>query len=175
MRRVRISATDPLFHLLKDQGVNYSPETGQTVREATTFVIEFPVKAPDRAITTDGLTTKELLEYWMRVKINYTEHNPSMTVYIGEDEWIYASLWIYRNWEAIGGLSFLPRTDHVYQLAPFEAITEARYNKLVKEMPKIDFSKISDYEQEDNTAGAGELGCIGNLCEFSPEDLTNVP
>lgn len=169
IRRVRISATDPLFEMLKDQKFPYWPEVGQSEQSATTFVLEFPVKAPASAKTKNDFSAIDQLEYWKIVKENYTEHNPSVTVLVGPDEWIESANWLYKNWEILGGLSFLPRQDHVYQLAPFEEITEERYNDLISKMPAIDFSHIMIYEKEDQTQGAKELACVGGVCEV---DLT---
>jgi hypothetical protein len=99
------------------------------------------------------------------VKINYTEHNPSVTIYVGENEWIEVANWVYSNWDIIGGLSFLPRNDYVYPLAPYEEIDEKKYNELVKKIGNIDFSKIITYEKTDESDLKKELACAGGMCE----------
>lgn len=165
IRRIRISATDALFKMLKDQGVPYFPEVGQTVENATTYVLEFPVKAPEGAIFKDDITAIEQLEHWKVVKKNYTEHNPSVTISVGEDEWLAVANWIYQNWELVGGLSFLPRSNHVYQLAPYETIDKAKYEEMIKKVSHIDFSKIVTYETVDETELKRELACVAGLCE----------
>jgi ribonucleoside-diphosphate reductase alpha chain len=174
IRRIRISATDSLFKMMKDQGVPYHPEVGQSPENANTFVLEFPVKAPDGSRFKDGQPTLEQLDYWKTVKENYTEHNPSVTVSVGEEEWIETAHWLYKNWEIIGGLSFLPRTKHVYKLAPYEEITKAEYEELVSKMPNVDFSKIVFYERNDETQGAKELACVGGVCEIDFNDTKNA-
>src|SRR5690606_26067489 len=156
--------TDSLFKMLKDQGVPYNPEVGQTEETATTFVIDFPVAAPGNLFK-DDLTARDQLEHWKTIKTNYTEHNPSVTVSVGEDEWIETGNWIYENWDIVGGLSFLPRTNHVYQLAPYEACDKKTYETLLKRFEGIDFSKIVTYEQSDETKGAKELACVSGVCE----------
>lgn len=165
IRRVRISATDSLFKMLKDQGVPYHPEVGQTMATANTFVLDFPVKAPKGAIFKDDIPALEQLEHWKLVKENYTEHNPSVTISVGEDEWVAVAHWLYENWDILGGLSFLPRDNHVYQLAPYEAVDEKRYNELSKRMQNVDFSKIMTYEKQDETDVKKELACAGGTCE----------
>ncbi|MBI2039045.1 MAG: HNH endonuclease [Candidatus Niyogibacteria bacterium] len=166
IRRVRISATDSLFHMLKDQKVPYKPEVGQAVGSANTYVIEFPVKAPSTSTTfRDDLSALDQLEHWKTVKENYTEHNPSVTVSVGDKEWLDVAHWLYGNWDTIGGLSFLPREDAVYQLAPYEEITEAEYKKMKESFPDIDFSQIVLYEKSDETEGAKELACVSGVCE----------
>jgi len=165
IRRVRIASTDSLFKMLKDQGVPYNPEVGQTEDTATTYVIDFPVEAPGE-IFKDDLSARDQLEHWKTVKINYTEHNPSVTVSVGEDEWIETGNWIYKNWDIVGGLSFLPRSNHVYQLAPYEACDKKTYEKLLKRFEGIDFSKIVTYEQTDETKGSKELACVSGVCEI---------
>ncbi|MEK9179791.1 MAG: ATP cone domain-containing protein [Patescibacteria group bacterium] len=166
IRRIRINSSDPLFQMLKDQKVPYFPEVGQTLSSAHTFVFEFPVKAPESAVRKNDLTAIEQLEYWKLVKENYTEHNPSVTISVGENEWIEVADWLYRNWEMLGGLSFLPRDDHAYLLAPYEEITKERYEEMTSKFPKIDFSQIIFYEKEDNTEGSKEAACIAGVCEI---------
>jgi len=165
IRRVRIEVHSPVFKMLKDMGVPYCPEVGQTEDSATTFVLEFPIKAPEKAIVKDDLSALEHLEYWKMVKEHYTEHNPSVTISVGSDEWLKVGNWVYENWDIVGGLSFLPRADHFYKLAPYEEITKERYEQLAKNFPEIDFSKIVLYEYEDATTGSKELACVGGACE----------
>ena len=166
IRRIRISATDSLFKMMKDQGVPFHPEVGQNLGDANTFVLEFPMKAPNDAICKDDITAIEQLEHWKVVKVNYTEHNPSVTISVGENEWIKVAHWLYQNWDIVGGLSFLPRTNHVYQLAPYEAIDEKTYKELVGRMPDFDFSKIVTYEMRDETEVKRELACVSGVCDI---------
>ncbi len=165
IRRIRISKTDALFKMLKDQNVPYHPEVGYTEDTASTFVLEFPVKSPKGSIFKDDISALDQLEHWKLVKQNYTEHNPSVTISVGDDEWLQVGNWIYNNWEYVGGLSFLPRDNHVYQLAPYETIDEKRYNEMVERMGDIDFSKILAYEAADETDVKKELACVGGVCE----------
>ena len=166
IRRIRISSTDSLFKMLKDQGVPYFPEVGQNPESANTYVLEFPVKAPSGSIFRDDLTAIEQLEYWKMVKENYTEHNPSITISIGENEWIKVANWVYENWDICGGLSFLPREDAVYKLAPYEAIDEKTYKELSKRLEHVDYSKIITYEKMNETDLKKELACVSGVCEI---------
>ena len=169
IRRVRISATDSLFKMLRDQGVPHYPEVGQSMEAANTYVLEFPIKSPDlskEARFKDDLSALEQLEYWKRVKLNYTEHNPSATISVGADEWIGVVDWIQKNWDIIGGLSFLPRSDYVYRLAPYEAITKEEYEMRLSRFPKIDYTKLIAYELHDETEMKKELACVGGTCEI---------
>src|SRR3989344_95642 len=168
IRRVRIASTDALFQMLRDQSVPYHPEVGQNMETATTFVIDFPVKAPDAAIFRDQVPALELLEYWKDVKENYTEHNPSVTISVGDDEWLKTGNWVYENWKIVGGLSFLPRSNHVYKLAPYEEIDEKAYHELLERFAHVDFSKIVTYEREDGTENKRELACASGTCEVEP-------
>ncbi|MCK5286071.1 MAG: ribonucleoside-triphosphate reductase [Candidatus Pacebacteria bacterium] len=167
IRRVRISSTDSLFKMLKDQGVPYQPENGQSKENATTYVFEFPVKAPsDVKVFKNDLTAMDQLKHWEMVKVYYTEHNPSVTVSVSDSEWIEVAEWVYRNWDIVGGLSFLPRNDFVYQLAPFKETDLKTYEEMLKRFKGVDFSKIVTYEQEDETEGSKELACVAGLCEI---------
>lgn len=166
IRRIRISATDPLFAMLKDQKFPYYPEVGQASGSATTYVLEFPVKAPQRAVIRNALTAIDQLTHWKVVKEHFTEHNPSVTISVGPDEWIEVANWLYGHWDILGGLSFLPREDHVYQMAPYEEISEERYRELLAKLPEADFSQVLVYERDDQTQGAKELACVGGVCEI---------
>jgi ribonucleoside-triphosphate reductase len=166
IRRIRIAKTDALFKMLKDQNVPYKPEVGYTEETANTFVLEFPVKAPKGSIFKDDISALDQLEHWKTVKTNYTDHNPSVTISVGEDEWLKVGNWVYENWDIVGGLSFLPRSEHVYQLAPYEDIDKNRYEEMIKQVEHIDFSKILAYEVNDETDVKKELACAGGACEI---------
>ncbi len=170
LRRIRISATDPLLAMLKEQKFPYHPEVGQLESSATSFVLEFPVAAPPGSITRTDLNAIEQLEFWKQVKLNYTEHNPSVTISVAEDEWIGTAHWLYDNWNLLGGLSFLPASNSVYELAPYEEISEEEYRKRVANFPTVDFSHIVVYEKEDTTMGAKEFACVAGQCELDPEE-----
>ena len=166
IRRVRVSSTDPIYKMMKDQGITCKPEVGQSEENATTWVLEFPVKAPENAIVKDDVSALNLLEEWKKLKVHFTEHNPSVTIYVGDSEWIEVANWIYDNWEIVGGLSFLPRSEFVYQLAPYEEITKEVYDEMTKDIKEIDFSNLVTYEYEDETLGSKELACASGSCEI---------
>jgi ribonucleoside-diphosphate reductase alpha chain len=166
IRRIRITATDSLFRMMRDQGVPFHPEVGQSAEGANTYVLEFPVQAPKGSVFKNDLSAIEQLEYWKLVKLNWTEHNPSATISVGEEEWVAVVAWLYENWDIIGGLSFLPRDNHVYRLAPYEPIDKATYERMSKNLPQIDYSKLYIYEKTDETEQAKELACAGGTCEI---------
>jgi ribonucleoside-diphosphate reductase alpha chain len=166
IRRVRIERHNPLFQMLKDMGVPYQPEVGQDEKTASTFVMEFPIKAPSKALVKKDIDAMELLEYWKTLKEYFTEHNPSVTVSVGSDEWLKVGNWVYENWNMVGGLSFLPKDDHIYKLAPYEEISKEKYETLAAQFPTLDFSKIVLYEYGDTTESANELACVAGVCEI---------
>lgn len=166
IRRVRISVNDPLLELAREQGVPVFPEVGYSTSTATTMVLEFPVKAPEGAIVAKNVSALEMLNEWKRLKEHFTEHNPSVTIYSSDDEWIAVADFVYKNWDIVGGLSFLPRNDHVYQMAPYEEITKEEYEKRKAALGVLDFSRLAIYEQQDHTTGAKELACVGGICEL---------
>jgi ribonucleoside-triphosphate reductase len=170
LRRIRISATDPLLAMLREQKFPLHPEVGQLESSATSFVLEFPVAAPPGAITRTDLNSIEQLEFWKQVKLNYTEHNPSVTISVADDEWISTAHWLYDNWNLLGGLSFLPASNSVYELAPYEEISEEEYQTRLANFPVVDFSHIVAYEKEDTTMGAKEFACVAGQCELDPEE-----
>lgn len=166
IRRIRISVTDPLFKLLRDQGFKVYPENGQSYENATTYVFEFPVKAPEGAICTRDLTALQQLEYTKMVRTCYTEHNTSVTINVKSDEWLKVGQWVWDNWDYVTGLSFFPYNDHIYPQAPFEEITEEEYNKRISSLPKLNLAKLVYYETTDTTDLKRELACVGGQCEL---------
>lgn len=166
IRRVRVNASDPLALVLADSGVPYNPEVGETMENANTWVFDFPIKAPENAVFRDEETAIQQLEYWLMIQKCWCEHKPSITVFVKEDEWLEIGFWVFKNWNYVSGISFLPMDGGVYQLAPYEEITEEQYIELVEKMPEIDFDKLIEYEREDTTQGSREFACQGNSCEL---------
>ncbi len=167
IRRVRITSTDPLCQFLIASGVPHKPENFQQPPNVYTWVFEFPTKSPEGAVTKDDTTALQALDYWLMVKKTYCEHNPSATISLSEKtESIDVLHWLNKHWMDVGGLSFFPRDDHVYPLAPYEKITEKKYLQLAAEFPRIDYDKFILFEKEDNTEPQGELGCIGDKCDL---------
>lgn len=170
IRRYRIAATDPLFKMMKDQGIKVSPENGQEnldEKDVSTWVVSFPIKAPENSIVKDEVTALQQLEWYKKIQTNWCEHNASMTVYVKDNEWFEVGNWVYKNWEIVNGLSFLPFDGGKYKQAPYEEISEDKYNKLVENLKKIDYSQLSMYETDDNTEGAKSYNCTGDRCEIT--------
>ena len=166
IRRYRISSRDPLFEMMKDAGIKATPEVGQQSSNATTWVLEFPVKSPDGCITRKDVSALEQLSHYKNLQHNWCEHNASMTVYVRDDEWFEVGNWVYKNWDIINGVSFLPYDGGKYKLAPYEEIDARTYERLIKKLPVIDYKQLSKYELQDNTQGKGEYACIGDRCEI---------
>lgn len=169
IRRYRISSTDPLFLMMKDQGVKFVPENGQEdlpESEVMTWVVAFPEAAPKNCLTRHDISAIEQLEWYLKVKKNWCEHNQSITVYVKPNEWMNVGNWVYDHFDDISGVSFLPFNGGDYKNAPYEDLTEAQYNQMVKKSPKIDYSQLSKYEKEDNTEGAKTYACTGNTCSL---------
>jgi len=166
IRRYRISSRDPLFRMMKEKGIKCSPEVGQTRQNASTWVLEFPVKSPDGCITRKDVSAEEQLSHYKNLQHNWCEHNASMTVYVRDDEWFEVGNWVYKNWDIINGVSFLPFDGGKYKLAPYEEIDHRTYERLIKTLPLINYTDLSAYEMEDNTQGKAEYACVGDKCEI---------
>jgi ribonucleoside-triphosphate reductase len=166
IRRYRIASSDPLFQMLKKQGVPYNPENGQKEETATTFVLEFPVKSPEGCLTRKDITAMDQLKHYKNLQLNWCEHNASMTVYVKEDEWFEVGNWVYKNWDIINGVSFLPYDGGQYELAPYEEIDHYTYESLIKKFPVIDYSELSSFELQDETGGSKEYACTGDKCDI---------
>lgn len=164
IRSVRQDNKDPLTQFMKDAGVPNEPDL---MAPTETTVFYFPQKAPAGSVTRLELSAIEHLEFWRIYKEHWTEHNPSITVSVKEHEWIEVADWVYRNWDLIGGISFLPYSEHSYQQAPYQDTDESGYRQFKSEMPgSIDWSIFSMYEKEDNTSGSQTLACSSGQCEL---------
>ena len=163
IRRVRADAKDPLARVMKEQGFPCEDD----VMNPSNFVFSFPIKSPENSIFRDEESAIEQLEYWLTIQRHYCSHKPSVTIYVKEHEWLEVGAWVYDHFDEVSGVSFLPHTDHIYQQAPYEEITEEQYNELVKEIPtSIDLNKLAELETSDMTTGVSELACTGGSCEI---------
>ena len=164
IRTVRADNNDPLTSFLKDQ--NIINESDLSKPQYNT-IFSFPVKAPKNAITRTDVSAIDQLRLWKIYADKWCEHKPSITVSVKEDEWMEVGDWVYKNFDIISGVSFLPYIDHVYEQAPYQDCTEEEYKTALTNMPKtIDFSKLSEYEKEDHTSGNRELACSAGVCEI---------
>ena len=166
IRNVRVATHSPIFKVLQDAGVPMDPENGQTRDNANTWVIHFPVKAPEGAITRNGRSAIEQCNYWLQNKVNWTDHNPSVTITYRPDEVLDILSWIWEHRGQLGGMAFLPTFDAQYAQLPYIEITEDEYNKLAPHFPVVDYSKIWRHESEDYTKAAQELACSSGSCEI---------
>lgn len=166
IRNIRVSTHSPLFQTLKDAKVPMDPENGQTAEDAITWVIHFPMKSPDGAITRNDVSAIQQCEFWLQNKIFWTEHNPSVTITYKPDEVLELMKWVWDHRNMVGGMSFLPSSNANYAQMPYEEITENEYNQKISEFPDIDFSRIWLYESSDLTNAAQELACVSGSCEL---------
>jgi ribonucleoside-diphosphate reductase alpha chain len=164
-RNVRVAATSPIFKVLRDAGVPMDPENGQNRDDANTWVIHFPMKSPDGAMTRKDRGAIEQCNYWLHNKVNWTDHNPSVTITYKPDEVMDLTKWIWEHRDLIGGMAFLPSFDAQYAQLPYIEMGKEEYERRVADFPAIDFSKIWRYESQDLTTAAQELACLAGQCE----------
>ena len=168
VRTVRGDNKDPLTKFMIDKGV---PNEPCVMKGDTTTVFSFPVKSPSGAITRNDMTAVEQLEMWLTYQRSWCEHKPSVTISVRDEEWMEVGAFVYKHFDEMSGVSFLPHSDHTYQQAPYQDCTKEDYEELLAIMPKaIDWSELSEYENEDNTAGSQTMACSGDTCELV--DLT---
>jgi ribonucleoside-triphosphate reductase len=164
IRTVRADNKDPLTQFMKDMGI---PAEADVMKPDSTTVFSFPIESPKKAITRDDMTSIEQLELWLKLQRHWCEHKPSITVNVREHEWLEVGAWVYKNFDEVSGISFLPHSDHIYRQAPYQEIDKVKYKELMKSMPKaIDWSLLSEYEKEDNTLGSQTFACSGDACEI---------
>ena len=164
IRTVRADNNDPLTLFMHDEGVPNEPDL---MKPQSTTVFSFPMKAPKGCVTRDDMTAIDQLETWLTYQRHWCEHKPSITVSVREDEWMEVGAFVYKHFDEMSGVSFLPHSDHTYQQAPYQEITEEFYKEEMLHMPKsIDWSRLSEYEVEDNTSGSQSLACSSDSCEL---------
>lgn len=165
IRTVRSDNKDPLCVLMKQLGFPHEPDV--TKPEHTT-VFSFPVASPSGSTFREDLSALEHLELWLFYKKYWAEHTVSITVSVKESEWLDVAAYVYKHFDHISGISFLPYNDHVYKQAPYQETTKENYLSLVSKMPTdIDWTKLHTYEREDTTTSTQELACVSGQCEMS--------
>ena len=162
IRRIQLDKKDPVCQFLLDNGF---PLVDYEAKKETTMVASFPMKAPVGAVCRGTQTAIEQMELWLMYQDDWCEHKPSCTVYVKEHEWVEVGAWVWKNFDRISGISFLPHSDHVYQQAPYEDITEEQYEEMLSKMPtEIDWSAM--IEDKDNTEASQTLACVAGACEI---------
>ena len=161
-RRVRVNLVDPMCQFLIDQGLPHEPDYANKSQ----IVFDFLKVAPDTAVFRKDQSALDQLNWWLKLKTFWTEHNPSTTIYIRPDEWDTVKNWIVEHWDSVGGLAFLPYNDSVYQQAPFEELTQEAFEAALASYPEIDWNKFKDYELNDTTSRGQDFACLGGVCEI---------
>ena len=163
VRTVRGDNRDPLTQFMMGQGI---PSEPCVMKGDTTTVFSFPIKAPKGSVVTSDQTAIEQLEMWLIYQRNWCEHKPSVTINVKKNEWFEVGAFVYDYFDEMSGVSFLPYEEHTYQQAPYQDCTNEEYKELLKLMPKkIDWSRLGEYEQEDNTVAMQTMACSGDVCE----------
>ena len=164
IRTVRTDKKDSLYEFLKDKGVPVEDCLMDKYKQ--TAVFSFPIKSPRGCITRDDRTALEELETWLTYQRHWCEHKPSVTINVRDHEWLEVGAWVYKNFDEISGISFLPHSDHSYQQAPYQEVDKETFRQALKETPQlIEFEEL--VEDDDNTEGSQTLACVGNSCEVT--------
>jgi len=167
IRTVRGDNKDPLTQFMKGEGFPYEP---CVMKPENTTVFSFPQKSPEGAVTRNDMTAIEQLETWLTYQRHWCEHKPSVTVTVRDEEWMEVGSFVYKHFDEMSGVSFLPHSDHTYLQAPYQDVTKEEYEALLAQMPKeIDWSRLSEYETDDQTKSSQTFACVGS-CEIV--DLT---
>ena len=169
IRTVRADIKDPLCKFMVDKGFPAEP---CVMKPDHTMVFSFPIKSPDNATCRSDMTALEQLEMWRTYQNYWCEHKPSVTITVKEDEWMEVGSWVWKYFDQVSGISFLPHSDHSYRQAPYQDCDEETYINLLSEMPVgVDWSELASYEETDNTSGTQTFACSGDSCEVV--DLTS--
>ena len=164
IRTVRGDNKDPLTKFMIDMGVPNEPDV---MKPNDTTVFSFPMKSPDGSTTRNDMTAIDQLTMWLIYQQEWCEHKPSCTVTVRDREWVEVAAFVFKYFDKMSGVSFLPHSEHVYQQAPYQECSSIDYSILLDKMPKdIDWSKLADYEQSDSTSGSQTFACSGDSCEI---------
>jgi ribonucleoside-diphosphate reductase alpha chain len=164
IRTVRGDNKDPLTQFMIDQGIPNEPDV---MKPDATTVFSFPMQSPLGAVHTADMTAIEQLDMWLMYQRHWCEHKPSVTINVKKDEWLEVGAFVYKHFDEMSGVSFLPFNEHTYQQAPYQDCDKDHYLAIKDISPKsIDWTKFSEYEQEDNTSGMQTMACTGDVCEM---------
>lgn len=165
IRTVRIDKKDPVYSMLKDQGLYIEDDK---MRPDSTAVVYFSQRSPKGSVTRNDMTALEQLDIWLVYQRHWCEHKPSVTISVKENEWMAVGAWVYEHFDECSGISFLPHSDHSYQQAPYQDMTEEELTAWEASHPQveIDWSKLSNYEKDDETVSSQTLACAGGTCEL---------
>ena len=164
IRTVRGDKKDPLTKMMVEAGF---PVEDDVMNPSHTSVFSFPQKVDDSAVFRTDMSALEQLELWLTYQKHWCEHKPSVTISVKEDEWMEVGAWVYKNFDYMSGVSFLPFSDHTYKQAPYQDIQKEEYEVLLKQMPKnVEWDKLAEYEKTDMTIGSQELACAAGFCEI---------
>ena len=164
IRTVRGDNKDPLTQFMIDQGIPNEPDV---MKPDATTVFSFPMQSPLGAVHTADMTAIEQLEMWLMYQRHWCEHKPSVTINVKGGEWLEVGAFVYKHFDEMSGVSFLPFNEHTYQQAPYQECNKDHYLEVTDTSPKsIDWTKLSEYEQEDNTSGMQTMACTGDVCEM---------
>ena len=164
IRTVRGDKKDPLTKMMVEEGF---PNEDDVMKPNDTTVFSFPIKCSPDAVFRQDLTAIEQLELWKTYQVHWCEHKPSVTISVKEEEWIDVGAWVYKNFDLMSGVSFLPYSEHTYKQAPYQDCNEKEYKDLLNKMPtSVDWNKLSEYEKSDMTVGSQELACSAGSCEI---------
>ncbi len=168
IRTVRVDKKDSIGQFLIDSGI---PCEDDVYKPEHQYVFSFPVKSPEKSIMRNNMTAIEQLEFCELYNKYWCEHKVSITINVKEHEWMDVGAWVYKHFDNISGVSFLPYSDHIYKQAPYQECTKKKYEELLSKMPKkLEWLNMKNYEKEDNTIGSQSYACSGNKCEIV--DLT---
>ena len=163
VRTVRGDNKDPLTQFMIDSKIPNEPDF---MKPDTQTVFSFPMKSPKKSVVRNDMTAIEQLEMWLVYQRHWCEHKPSVTVSVRDEEWMEVGAFVFKHFDEMSGVSFLPHSDHTYQQAPYQDCTEAVYNDFSSKFTHIDWDKFTDYEKEDNTNSSQTFACSGDSCEI---------
>jgi intein/homing endonuclease len=164
IRTIRADIKDPLAKFMQDKGFPCEPDV---MNPQNVLIFSFPIKAPQNSVYRTDITAIEHLDIWLMYQDYWCEHKPSITISVKEHEWLEVATWVYKHFDRMSGISFLPFSDHIYQQAPYQDCTQAEYEAFLAKMPKsIDWKDLNKYEKTDQTEGAQELACVAGGCDI---------
>jgi hypothetical protein len=165
IRTVRVDKKDPLYHFMISKGFHTEDDV---MRPDNTAVVSFAVKAPESSVTRDEVNAMEALELWLTYQREWCEHKPSVTITVKDDEWLEVGTWVYKHFDEVSGISFLPHTDHTYQQAPYQDLTVEEFDQWILDhpTPDVDWTELNEFEKTDNTVSMQTLACVAGNCEI---------
>jgi ribonucleoside-triphosphate reductase len=139
IRRIRFASNSPIVETCRAKG--YRTEFQRRfdgTEDHGTVVVEFPFAYPEGTTLASEMTAVSQLEVIKRLQKEWSDNAVSCTIYYRKEELDEVRAYLAKNYNrTFKSLSFLLHSDHGFDQAPLEEISEEEYNQLISQVELI--------------------------------------